>query len=267
MKRILYVILVVVLGWSACVPNKKVVYLQDENYPTDYVKDSLLASYALTEFEYRLQPNDVVRITIGTVLKTDEFNFFDTDQSRNQNFGGGGGMQGQNMLLSGDVIDQNGYVSLPVVGKVKIDSLTVEEAQDKIKQEVSRFIDVPDVKLRLLSYRYTVLGEIGSPGQQFNYLPKLSIFEAISQSGDLTNFADRSNIKLVRVENDTAKVYYLNLLEEEYLASDFYYVRPNDLYIVPPLKSKPVRTYTLSNIGFTIGTISGVLALILIFVR
>ncbi len=238
-----------------CIPNKKVIYLQDTNYETRETVgvDTVINSFGLVDQEYRLQPDDIISIKISSLTPT-EYNFFaETEREINE----------KNPLLSGFLIDQQGYIVLPVLGSIKVQGLTTIEAQNTIQTLAADYLQDPTVNVRLLNFRFTILGEVTKPGNFNTYNSRLTIFDAFGMANDLTDFADRSKVQLVRHKNGEAKVVYLNLLDDDLLNSEFYYIQPNDLISVAPLKAKDYRKFQVVNIGLLISTISAVSLLLL----
>jgi len=256
-------ILTLVLALSnACVVNKKYQYLQkdDVNIKADAVlKDSILRTYNLDNFEYHLQSEDIISVQFFS-LTPDEFNFF----SLKQNQGQGGNNFGQpgNALVNGYLIDENGDVEFPVVGKINITGLTVFEAQNHIQEISDQYLDSPVVEVRLLNFRFTLLGEVKAEGVYGSLNNRIHILEAIGLSGGFTDFADKANVKIIRQKGAKSEVYYLNLLKEEVVSSDHYYVNQQDVIIVPPLKQRPYQIYFGRNLAVIISSVSLLLIVI-----
>lgn len=240
---------------GACVPNRKYVYLQkDDVNRKDLPKDTVVRSYEMQIREYRIQPLDILSIRFES-LTEEEFDFISKLYPSNQT--GSGNVN--NMLLSGFLVDDNGEIEFLVVGAVKVSGLTVFEAENKLEEAFSRYLNRPVIRVRLLNFRFTVLGEVNSEQQIVSTNPRVTIMEAIGLAGGLKDLADRSNVKVIRQNGGISEVYYIDLLKEEFLASDFYYVQQNDIIIVPPLRQRPFRTYWGQNLSLFVSTVSVVL--------
>jgi polysaccharide biosynthesis/export protein len=121
------------------------------------------------------------------------------------------------------------------------------------------------VRVQLLSFHYTILGEIQNEGGRHTIFdPNATIIDAITMAGSFNDFADRSRIKVIRTEGNVARVYYVNLLSEDILGNPGYYIKPNDLIIVPPLQARATRRYTLPTTSTAIGLVTSTLTLILV---
>ena len=260
MIRQLAILLLVSFIFS-CVSNKKILYLQSED--TDLygpaVPDSILRVHDILPFEYKLQHEDVLSIQISS-LTPKEYDFFSQGLPQNQ-MSISGAVQGG--ALYGYLIDKNGEIEFPVVGKVKFAGLNIYEAEEKVREIVAEYLEEPVVKVRLLNFRYTVVGEIPSRGRTINtYNNRLSVLEAIGLAGGMGELADLENVKLVRQVENKATVFYVNLLDEKFIQSPYYYIHPNDIIVVPPLKQRPFRMYFGQNLALIISSLSLLLIVI-----
>lgn len=252
MKNILLYLALICFTFS-CVPREKVVYLQDERGIRDVKPGKIIEGFQLKDFEYRLKPEDIVSIKV-TTLTTSEYNFFaETERQTGV---------APNPLLTGYLIDKEGYIQLPVVDKILVKGLTIQEAQDKLKSALDSYLQSPNVIIKLLSFHYTIVGEVKSPGRYTTYSNKINILEALGEAGDFTEFADRSQIKVVRYEGDNASIYYLNALEDDLLNSAYFYLQPGDFISIPPLKVKNIRLYGIQNATVAFSTLTAISLLI-----
>lgn len=258
MRLLAFVLLVVI--FSSCVSNKKVTLLQKgdvamKNLPVD----SMLRTYAVDTFEYKIQPNDI--LSVRFVSRTpEELDLFAQQQSGNTTM-----VQG-NPLLLGELVDETGNIPFPVIGKVKVAGLTIFEAQDKLQKLADQYVESPVVKVRLLNYRIIVLGEVTQQGAITLTNNRVNMLEAIALAGGLGELADRTKIKLIRQKGSQTEVQYLNVLDEDFIKSPYFYVYQGDVLIVPALKQRPFRKYFGENVNIfnsTIGIISSLSVLLL----
>lgn len=238
---------------SSCVTNKKYVYLQkDDVNVKDLPKDTVVRTYDLQQYEYRIQPEDNISVRFES-LTPEEYDIFNRgmmNQQMNQNLNQG------NAILIGELVDPNGEITYPVIGKVKVAGLTVYEIQTKLQALANQYLESPVVKVRLINFRFTVLGEARREGTVILPNNRVNYIEAIGLAGGLTDMADKSNVKLIRQINGKAVVHYLNLLDENFINKPEYYVHQNDLLIVPALRQRPYQTYFGKNLSLLISSLS-----------
>lgn len=240
-----------VVYFVSCVPNKKIVLLQKKDLNDVAIsRDTILRSYVIDTFHYKIQTNDVLSIRFES-LTPKEFDFF-TNPSAQQGMNVGG----VNTLIVGELVDEEGMVPFPVVGKVKVSGLTVFQVQEKLQTMASQYIQSPIVKVRLINYRITLLGEVNVEGTITLSNNRVSMLEAIGLAGGLGELADRSAIKLIRQLGNKTEIQYINLLDENFFRSPYYYVYQNDVLIVPPLKQRPFRKYFGQNLTLVVSTLS-----------
>jgi polysaccharide biosynthesis/export protein len=257
MRFVLFLVLAIVV-FGSCVPNRKYVYLQKNDlHKKDLPKDTIVRSYQLDIEEYKIQPLDILSIRMES-LTAEEFDFMSKLYPMEQ--GGGGG--GQNLLLRGFLVDQQGNIEFPVVGKVKFGGLTVFQAQDSLQAAFKAFLKDPVARVRLLNFRFTVLGEVNNENQIVSQNTRVTLMEAIGMAGGLGELADRANVKIIRQVGDKAEVFYMNLLDENLLAAKNFYIQQNDIIMVPALRQRPFRMYWAQNLSLFVSTVSVILLVI-----
>jgi polysaccharide biosynthesis/export protein len=255
--RIWLLLGVLLLTFGACVPNKKIVYLQKDDLKRrkDIPKDTILRSHPLKIKEYHVQPLDMLSINFETLEKDDERQSFIARLStRSSGSGSGGG--GSSSMLNGVIVDTEGDIEYAILGKIHVGGMTLFQVQDTLRKITAEFVPDVIVRVRMLNFRFTVLGEVNGESTTVSHNTRLTMMEAIGLAGGFAELADRSHVKVVRQNGSQADIFYVNLLEEKYIESPFYYVQQNDVIIVPPLKQRPFRRYFVGNLGVISAAIS-----------
>jgi len=271
-------ILLIALLASSCVSNKQITYLQYEDDLTDMSKvltDSIIRKYESGQLHYTLQPNDIVQIRIATVTP-EEYNPFaqadpmmsssgtgsNMNRMMNNNNMGGGGMGASQY---GYKIDPWGDLNLPVIGKLRAEGMTLDSLEKTINDLAREHLEDPVAKVNLMNFKYLVMGEVAGGGEMISSESNLTMMQAIASAGGPDEFGDISKVKVIRRIDDESYVFYVNLLDERFISSEFYYVFPNDLIIVPPLKSRLYFNYITPNISIITSLISLTTSLLAIF--
>jgi polysaccharide biosynthesis/export protein len=243
---------------AACVPNRKVAYLQYGNEykePEKIVMDSLVRKYETGQFAYKLQPGDLLDIKIST-LTPKEFNpFNDADQSLMA------GQQIQSGSATGEstigyYVDPDGILTLPLLGSLRVAGFTLMQTEDSLQVRVLKYLEKPVVRVRVQNYRYTVIGEVKTEATLLSYDNSLTLLQAIGKAGGVSEFGDLSRVKVLRHFERETYVFYVNLLNEEFLSSPFYFVQPNDVITVTPVKQRSYLKYVSPNLAIFTATTS-----------
>jgi len=159
----------------------------------------------------------------------------------------GTGTASSDPARNGYLVDENGQVNLPVLGKVDVSGLTRKEAQDKITAEVAKTAKTPIVNIRFLNYKVTVIGEVTRPGS-FNVPDeRVNVLEALGMAGDLTPYAIRENILVIREKDGARTMQRINLADKNVFNSPYFYLQQNDVVYVQPENTLKARQADASN--------------------
>lgn len=196
----------------------------------------------LTE-EYQLQVNDIVEINIKTTDQNLNLIFGAvTNDIQNQAAMGGAQGAGDAFFMNGYTIDNEGMVEIPLIGKLKIVGLTTEETKKLVEKEVLRYVNLNEffVRVRLGGIRFSALGEFNRSGKYTILQNRVTIFEAIAFAGDLNRTAKRDEILLVRQYPDGSQIHKINLLDQNLLGSEYFFLKPNDMIYAEPMKVREI---------------------------
>lgn len=158
-------------------------------------------------------------------------------------------------------VNKDGYVELPVIGKLYVVDKTVDEVEEMVRKEVSKQVNNPYVSVKLWNFRVNVLGEVNNPGVKYVNKERYSLLDAIGEAGDLTAYGKRDEILLIREESGVKKIYKLNLNDVKILESPYFYLQQNDVIVVQPNKIKEDNSKYNQNNGFKLNVISTVVSM------
>ena len=224
MKRLLFPIiaLATIVVMSGCGSSKGVAYF------TNIDSTSLAASRGL--YDAKIMPKDELTISVHTT---------DPAAASPFNIETSSGASGAS---KGYLVDNDGFISFPLIGRVHVAGLTKTECEAMIKNKIKPYLaatENPVVMVRMSSYRITVIGEVANPGVIPVSTEKISVVEALAQSGDLTIFGKRNNIMLIREDaNGQKHETRLNLNDANLINSPYYYLQQNDILYVEPNSAK-----------------------------
>lgn len=203
-----------------CANPRKMVYFSDVSDSLEHRK-----MVAATEFSsFKLKPGDILNITVQT-LDPQSTQAFSTQ-------GGGTGTTGG--TVSGYTVSKDGYIEMPMVGKLKVSGLTLDQTREKVREHAREFYKDPLVNVRLANFQVTVLGEVARPGTLTLPAERMGIVDVIGLAGDLTPFGRRDKIMLIREEEGKKEFVHMDINSSEIFKSPYYYVKPGDIIYIEP---------------------------------
>jgi polysaccharide biosynthesis/export protein len=221
----------------SCNSTKRIAYFQD--IPDSIAKDGkLIKSSAFADPV--IQPNDILQVSILTLdpgndntntLGNANASTYSVQPSSSNSTAVAQG-------VPGFLVDKNGYIELPIVGRVKVAGLTTAVARDTIYNRVEEFNQTPVVNVRFANFNITVLGEVNRPAIYTVPNEKVSILDAIGMAGDLTIYGKRNNILLIRDSVGHKQFVRFDLNKSESFTSRYFYMRQGDVLYVEPNKAK-----------------------------
>lgn len=246
---------------SSCGSTEKIPYL---------VKAERLQLYELEQYakiyEAKIMAKDILTISVNTTVPEAAAPF-----NLGSNAGSGVGLTGgsymsiQGATLQTYIVDRDGYIEYPIVGKVKVMGLTRIEAQDLIKSTIhpAYITEVPIVNVRFKNYKVSVLGEVNRPGQFVLENEQCTILDALAMAGDMTIYGKRDNVMLIREDNNGRKsITRINLQNPRLmLEPNVYYLQQNDVLYVEPNKTKAKASSIGTGETYAISIISTLLSI------
>jgi len=206
--------------------------------------------------DYRIQPGDNLYIRVVTLDETTNL-LLNPLVSGNGNVGG----NDASIYLQSFTVNEAGYLEFPMIGEIFVRNMNVDEIRDAITEQLAEYLKELVVVVKLVNFNITLLGEVTIPGTYKIYQTNINLFEAISLARDLTDFANRNKIAVIRQTKAGSSVNYVDITNKDILASDFYYLKPNDIIYAQPVKGKQ---FTFANFpyGVVFGFISTTILLL-----
>lgn len=223
--RSLIIILLGMTLLNGCVTSRKTSYLQE------YKKSAYPGEYVPPE-DYLIKPNDNIYMAVATP---------DPRTSAMFNAMGEGGQMGfdeATAQIYSYVVEIDGTVSLPYIGILHVAGKTIAEAKVIIETELSDYVNDATVTVKLVNNSVTVLGEVVAPGMYPLYKERLNIYQALALAGDVATYGDRYNVSVIRETAEGSLVETFDITDRNIIDSEFYYVMPNDVVYVKPMKAK-----------------------------
>ena len=256
-------LLCAILFACSCGTDKKIVYFK--NIP-DTIYKSARNIPSLAFVDPLIQPNDILQVSIltldpqvNTVLATGNTTAFSVQP-------GSSNSPVAPTPISGLLVDNQGSIELPVVGKIKVSGLTTAIARDSIRNRVALYYNSPVVNVRFANFSITIIGEVARPASYVVPNEKVSILDAIGMAGDLTIYGKRENILLIRDSLGIKQYVRFNLNSADMFSSPYFYLKQGDMIYVEPGKSKIASTDAVKTRNISL-IATGISLLIVIFSR
>ena len=220
--------LLMAMLFASCVPQKKMLYLKEaqmlsENQSINYVNERSI--------DYKLQPGDNLYIRFVNIVDQGGTSSLNGEFSRTTS-------SDASIYLQSYTIDEEGFIELPLIGKMEVRNLTVDEAKALLQTELDKYINQTTIIVKLSNFNLTVLGEVNHPGMFKVYQSQINLFEAVALAGNMTNFAKNSEVKIIRQTDNGSEIITVDMGSADILSSPYYYLKPNDIVYVEPLKIK-----------------------------
>lgn len=249
MKQLFYLFTVITIVFlCSCGNSKKLTYFNDLG------DSSTIHSTIPKRDEPVVQTGDILTITVSSLNAESNQLFNKGSMPNNQSVATLGGL-----ASSGDgyLVNNDGNISFPVLGQIKLVGLTREQVRKKMVDELSTFVKDPIVSVRFNNFRITVVGEVNKPATFVVPNEKISIIEALGMAGDMTAYGKRNNVLLIREENGQRTMVRINLNNHDVLNSPYYYLKQNDVVYVEPTKYRdPSGARNFQIISITLSVIS-----------
>lgn len=252
-------LLLLLFAASSCIRNRDYIYLQSPAEKAYWdlsplqskslrraqqaikAQDSTVFVPYMQPEDYLIQFGDFINITIKTY-----------DEKMNILFGSGstaqnaqlqvGLFQGDPNFFTGYPVDDSGCIEMPVLGKIQVVGLTLNETQNKIKGLAKLYLTEAFVRVGIGGIRFSIIGDVNRPGKYMVLQNRLTILEAISTAGDLSVSGNRRRVQLIRQYPEGSRIVHLDLTKRDFLSSPYFFLKPNDVIYVPPLRVRELGT-------------------------
>ena len=212
------------LLFNSC--GKKLIYFQEKDKSKNKYGNVEVAKPEDTRLHI-IEAGDILGLKINTTSKelSEEFKPYLSNATN----------------IQGLLVQENGTIFLPYAGSIKITGKSIKLAQTIITSELSKYIVNPDIELTLNSYRVTILGEVRQPGIKNAPGDRMTILDALSLAGDLSNDSKRNHIKVIRQVGEKKTINFVDMSSIDIFRSEFFYLKSNDILYVETLPKKLVR--------------------------
>jgi polysaccharide export outer membrane protein len=178
--------------------------------------------------------------------------------------GAGGTVTEESAALFGYPVDVDGNIEIPFVGKVKATGKTLSELKVELDSTFKNYVTDAAITVRLVNNYVSLLGEVRRPGRYPLTKDRINVFEALSMSGDMSEFSNRQKVQLIRPSPYGPLVKEFSLSDRSILASEFYYIMPNDIIYVKPASGR-MFAHNTSIYSLLLSTITTALVIISYF--
>ena len=228
-RKISLLVIIGALVFSSCVPQKKMLLLKEmemasESTSIEYQNERTL--------NYKIQPGDNLFIRATSIIDEKTSLILNGDARGNYL------TSDASIYLNSYTVNKEGFIDFPLTGLVEVKNLTVEEAKDLLQTELGKYVKETSLMVKLSNFDLTIIGEVMRPGKYKIYQSEVSVLEALALAGNVTNFANTDNVKLVRRTDNGSEIVTLNIGQADILSSPYYYLKPNDILYVEPMKAK-----------------------------
>ena len=219
-----------ILFLTSCTGPKKTIYFTEDTRPDSNVFTQTIAEHG----EAVIQPNDILAINIASPSFAPEDKpsmvFLNGGLTYNTSPTGGGVSSGNNSFL----VDSSGYIDYPRIGRLKMGGLSITRAKEELAMRLKDYLKQPVLEVRILNYRITMLGEVGTPGPLLTSNHKMTILDAIASSGGIPITGRKDNVMIIREVNGQREFARLDLNSRNVFHSPYFYLRQNDIVYVEP---------------------------------
>ncbi len=228
-------VLIISGTFTSCVSPKSIIYFQGDTL--SYKVDEITESYIPT-----IQPNDILTIIVGSLSAeaNEMFNAANSMTTAGANYSSTG--SGAKLQPLGYLVQADGTIEMPLIGKVNIAGLKTIEASELLRNKLLEYLKEPSVIVRNVNFKISVLGEVRSPSIYVIPDEKITLPQVLSIAGDLTIYGNRKNVLIIREENGKREYARIDLTSRDIFSSPYYYLHKNDVIYIEPVQARMLES-------------------------
>ena len=243
--RYLYKFLLLIFIFSAfsCVRYRNLVMLDEKIGAADTASVSVMEPY-------KIQKKDVLDISVAST-DASSISIF----TKSLGNGGSNQVNETSLYINGYVVDDSGYVSMPIIGNIYVEGKTKYEIKTVLQEKINHYYKYATVDVKLISFRISVLGEVTQKGTYTIFRDQINLLEAIALTNGFTDLSKRSEVKVIRNVNGKNKIRVIDFTSEVLINDPWFYLQPNDIIYVEPVRAKAVKN-NVTTISLTLSALS-----------
>ena len=211
MKQKLIILVACLFVFASCEPRRNLVYFSEGNTSR---------GAASIPMEVKIQPDDILKVSVNT-LSTESNVLFNPTVNE-----------------TGYKVDRTGNITFPVIGLIKVEGLTLEQAQLKLSKEIEKYAKSPNVLVQFLNFKVTVIGEVNKPNSFSITNDRINLLEALGLAGDMTVYGKRENVLVIRQNGNERTMARINMNNRDVINSPYFNLKQNDIVYVEPDRAK-----------------------------
>ena len=254
-KRVLLLLSLIVI-FGSCASKEKLVYYHNNTKGGN-------SPIGTSNYAPKFKPDDLLMIII-TAPDNEASKLFNLPAvSISQNSALATGQTQYQLYL----VDNQGYINLPVIGQFKIGGLSREDAMKQLKTILDEKIGDPIINIKITNYKVSVTGEVARPGSYPIVSERITLPDALAMAGDLTIYGQRTNIAVIREIDGVRTINRVDITKADFINSDFYYLSQNDVVYVEPNKTRVNSASVGPNITIGLSALSLVITVVALLIR
>ncbi len=255
-QYVFFLIFCLSIFFSSCYQNRRLIYLQEEQ------DEKMEKEYFLQKPDYKVQVDDILYVKIASA-NSEASSFFDL---YNENQYSNAQRNSANFYVTGYKVNKRGNIELPIIGAIEVIDLTTEQIKEKLQKKIAQYLKDAIVIVRFVSFRITIMGEVNREGVFEVYQNRINVYDALALAGGINIYGNKENVMILRPTENGNKIYTIDLTQRDMLESELFYLMPNDMVYVKPIRSKAWRL-SISDYSLLLTTLSTTLTTVLLIIN